>query len=114
MTTRAAAEHRNKHYFAQRGTATAPATELRRVHRGADGVAPSSRARAAAPAAPGWTPGPAPQVAGYSDFLSTQPPLFSKTEDPLDADAWIRTIESKFALLTAPYSEASKDLFAAQ
>jgi hypothetical protein len=25
--------------------------------------------------------------AGYQDFFSTQPPLFHKTEEPLDADA---------------------------
>jgi hypothetical protein len=40
--------------------------------------------------------------------------LFHKTEEPLDADAWLRTIESKFALLSAPCSEANKALFAAQ
>jgi hypothetical protein len=52
--------------------------------------------------------------AGYQDFFSTQPPLFHKTEEPLDADAWLRTIESKFALLSVPCSEANKTLFAAQ
>jgi hypothetical protein len=52
--------------------------------------------------------------AGYQDFLSTQPPLFHKTDEPLDADAWLRTIESKFALLSAPCSDANKALFAAQ
>jgi hypothetical protein len=52
--------------------------------------------------------------AGYQDFFSTQPPLFHKTEKPLDADAWLRTIKSKFALLSAPCSEANKTLFAAQ
>jgi hypothetical protein len=51
--------------------------------------------------------------AGYQDFFSTQPPLFHKTEEPLDADAWLRTIESKFALLSVPCSEANKTLFAA-
>jgi hypothetical protein len=40
--------------------------------------------------------------AGYQDFLSTQPPLFHKADEPLDADAWLRTIESKFALLSVP------------
>jgi len=35
-------------------------------------------------------------------------------EEPLDADAWIRTIESKLSLLTVPCSEASKARFAAQ
>jgi hypothetical protein len=52
--------------------------------------------------------------AGYQDFLSTQPPLFHITEEPLDADAWLRTIESKLALLSAPCSDANKALFAAQ
>jgi hypothetical protein len=54
-----------------------------------------------------------PPSAGYQDFFSTQPPLFHKTEEPLDADAWLRTIESKFALLSAPCSEANKALFVA-
>jgi hypothetical protein len=52
--------------------------------------------------------------AGYQDFFSTQPPLFHKTEEPLDADAWLRTIKSKFALLSIPCSKANKTLFAAQ
>jgi hypothetical protein len=52
--------------------------------------------------------------AGYQDFLSTQPPLFHKADEPLDADAWLRTIESKFALLSAPCLDANKALFAAQ
>jgi hypothetical protein len=55
-----------------------------------------------------------PLVATYQDFLSTQPPLFSKAEEPLDADAWLRTIESKFTLLTIPCAESSKAHFAAQ
>ena len=38
------------------------------------------------------------QPAGYQEFFGTQPPLFSRTDEPLDADAWLRTIESKFAL----------------
>jgi hypothetical protein len=40
--------------------------------------------------------------ANYQDFLSTQAPLFHKADKPLDADAWLRTMESKFALLSAP------------
>jgi hypothetical protein len=52
--------------------------------------------------------------ASYQDFLSTQPPLFHKADEPLDADAWLRTIESKFALLSAPCSDENKALFAAQ
>jgi hypothetical protein len=48
--------------------------------------------------------------AGYQDFFSMQLPLFDKAEEPLDADAWLRTIESKFALLSVP----NKTLFAVQ
>jgi hypothetical protein len=55
-----------------------------------------------------------PPFASYRDFFSTQPPLFHKIEEPLDADAWLRTIESKFMLLFTPCSEANKALFAAQ
>jgi hypothetical protein len=47
---------------------------------------------------------PHPQLANYQDFLGTQPPLFHKADEPLDADAWLHTIESKFALLPAPCS----------
>jgi hypothetical protein len=57
---------------------------------------------------------PQPQVAGYSDFFGMQPPPFNKMEKPLDANAWIRTIESKFSLLTLPCSKANKARFAAQ
>jgi hypothetical protein len=35
-------------------------------------------------------------------------------EEPLDVDAWIRTIESKFSLLVVPCSDANKAHFAAQ
>ena len=54
-----------------------------------------------------------PQAAGYPEFLATQPPLFNKTEEPLDADAWIHTIKSKFSLLLVPCSEQNKARFAA-
>jgi hypothetical protein len=57
---------------------------------------------------------PHSQVANYQDFFSTQPSLFSKVEEPLDADAWLRTIESKFALLTIPCADSNKAHFAAQ
>jgi hypothetical protein len=46
--------------------------------------------------------------------MSHKPPLFSKAEEPLDADAWLRTIESKFSLLTIPCADSSKAHFAAQ
>jgi hypothetical protein len=55
-----------------------------------------------------------PPSASYQDFLSTQPPLFHKADEPLDADAWLRAIKSKFALLSAPCSDENKALFAAQ
>ena len=55
-----------------------------------------------------------PQEASYQDFLSTQPPLFTKADEPLDVDAWIRTIESKFSLLFVPCSEENKTRYAAQ
>ena len=55
-----------------------------------------------------------PQVAGYQEFFGTQPPLFHQTNEPLDAEAWLRTIESKLALLPVPCFEANKTLFAAQ
>jgi hypothetical protein len=52
-----------------------------------------------------------PQVPGP---LSTQPPLFHKTEDALDADTWIRPIQSMFSLLVVPCSDANKARFAEQ
>jgi hypothetical protein len=55
-----------------------------------------------------------PPAPGYQDFFGTQPPLFHKTDEPLDADAWLQTMETKFALLPVPCSEANKTLFAAQ
>ena len=55
-----------------------------------------------------------PQESSYQDFLSMQPPLFTKADEPLDADAWIRTMESKFSLLSVPCSEANKTRYAAQ
>jgi hypothetical protein len=39
-------------------------------------------------------------AATYQEFLSTQPPLFTKAEDPLDADVWLRVVASNFPLLT--------------
>ena len=44
--------------------------------------------------------GPKPnQYSSYKDFLETNPPVFSKAEDPLQADNWLNTIEQKFRLL---------------
>jgi hypothetical protein len=35
----------------------------------------------------------------YSEFLAAHPSLFSGGKDPLEADDWLRTTESKFSLL---------------
>jgi hypothetical protein len=35
----------------------------------------------------------------YSDFLATHPLAFATTTNPLEADSWLRTTESKFRLL---------------
>jgi hypothetical protein len=35
----------------------------------------------------------------YSNFLATHPLIFSGATDPLDADDWLRTTESKFSML---------------
>jgi hypothetical protein len=53
-------------------------------------------------------------AATYQEFLSTQPPLFTKAEDPLDADVWLRVVESKFPLLTGACPHDTKTRFAAQ
>ena len=39
------------------------------------------------------------QMASYSDFAGTHPPVFSKAEDPLEADSWLRLMEAKFELI---------------
>jgi hypothetical protein len=36
----------------------------------------------------------------YVEFLATQPPTFTEASEPLEADYWLRTIESKFASST--------------
>jgi hypothetical protein len=50
----------------------------------------------------------------YEGFLSTQPSLFTKAEDPLDTDVWLRVVESRFPLLTGACPHAAKTRFAAQ
>nr|CAB3504395.1 unnamed protein product [Digitaria exilis] len=57
---------------------------------------------------------PQPEVARYEDFLATHPPVFSRAEEPLEADAWIRAIESKFSVLATPCTPNHKVVFAAQ
>ena len=53
-----------------------------------------------------------PPVPGYQEFLGTQPPLFYKADEPLEANSWLKTIESKFTLY--PYNDDDKAGFAAQ
>jgi hypothetical protein len=48
----------------------------------------------------------------YSEFLVTHPPLFCRGKDPLEADDWLCTTESKFSLLHC--TEYQKTLYAAQ
>jgi hypothetical protein len=55
-----------------------------------------------------------PAAATYQEFLSTQPPLFTRAEDPLDADVWLRVVESKFPLLYGACSEVTKVRFVTQ
>jgi hypothetical protein len=40
--------------------------------------------------------------------------LFTKAEDPLDADVWLRIVESKFPLLTGDCPNDTKARFAVQ
>jgi hypothetical protein len=55
---------------------------------------------------------PAPAPTTYGDFTGTQPPLFTEAGEPLEADHWLRVMESKFELLH--YIEVQKTLFATQ
>jgi hypothetical protein len=48
----------------------------------------------------------------YSDFLATHPPVFANATDPLEADSWLRTTESKFGLLLC--TEYQKTLYTMQ
>ena len=50
------------------------------------------------------------QRGGLAEFLRTQPPTFSRSEDPLDADDWLRLIERKLTI--AQCQEHEKALFA--
>jgi hypothetical protein len=55
---------------------------------------------------------PAPALTTYSDFAATHPPLFTEAGEPLEADHWLRAVESKFGLLRC--TEVQKTLFVAQ
>jgi hypothetical protein len=53
------------------------------------------------------------QVTTYAQFIGMKPPTFSKEEDPLEAEAWIKAIEAKFSAFVMPCSEENKANFAA-
>jgi hypothetical protein len=55
-----------------------------------------------------------PAATTYQEFLSTQPSLFTRAEDPLDADVWLRVVESKFPLLNGVCSDVTKVRFTQQ
>jgi hypothetical protein len=48
----------------------------------------------------------------YQDFLKTNPPTFTPTAEPLDAEHWLRVLEQKFLLLMV--TDEQKVRFAAQ
>jgi hypothetical protein len=48
----------------------------------------------------------------YSDFLATHPSVFADAIDPMEADIWLCTMESKFRLLHC--TEYQKTLYATQ
>ena len=39
------------------------------------------------------------QEATYVDFMDTRPPVFTKADEPLEVDDWLRTMEQKFDLI---------------
>src|SRR5213592_4443986 len=55
-------------------------------------------------------PPPPPPQSKLRDFLSTRPPEFSHAIEPLDADDWLKVVESK--LLISQCSDREKVLFA--
>ena len=50
--------------------------------------------------------------ATYVDFIDIRPLVFTKADEPLEADDWLRTMEQKFDLI--PYTEYQKPIFATQ
>jgi hypothetical protein len=50
----------------------------------------------------------------YEKFRAMRPPLFTKAEEPLEADAFIRALEAMFSIFTLPCSEENKAGFVAQ
>jgi hypothetical protein len=56
-----------------------------------------------------WDPNAA---STYKEFLDTQPPIFTRAENLLEAEDWLRTIEQKFGLIHC--DGVQKTQFAAQ
>jgi hypothetical protein len=54
----------------------------------------------------------APALTTYSDFAAMHQSLFTEAGEPLEADHWLRVMESMFGLLR--YTEVQKTLFTAQ
>jgi hypothetical protein len=52
------------------------------------------------------------QVTTYAQFIGMKPPTFSKAGDPLEAEAWIKAIETKLSAFVLPSSEENKANFA--
>ena len=52
------------------------------------------------------------QEATYVDFTDTRPPVFTKADEPLEANDWLHTMKQKFDLI--PCTEYQKPDFAAQ
>jgi hypothetical protein len=59
----------------------------------------------------GNAPAPAPAPTTYNNFVAMHPPLFTEAAEPLEADHWLRVMESKFGLLRC--TKVQKTLFAA-
>jgi hypothetical protein len=53
------------------------------------------------------------EVTTYTKFIGMKPPTFSRVEDPLEAEAWIKAIEAKFSAFVMPCSEENKANFIA-
>ena len=51
------------------------------------------------------------QEATYVDFTDTRPLVFTKADEPLEADDWLWTMEQKFDLI--PCTKMQKPVFAA-
>jgi hypothetical protein len=48
----------------------------------------------------------------YVDFTDTHPPVFTRADEPLEADDWLHTMEQKFDLIH--YTKYQKPVYAAQ